>query len=375
MMNELHAADETPAPPSADAPASAKKAAVTDDASPKPAAKRNAAEPPDSANAAPPRSTPGAGAQFYQRIIPVLNKVFLPMFKIWVAGAHIDDAIRETRKLRAKSPNATTIINYLGEHYKDEWKVERTVAEYMRALDAIKASGLPATVSLKPSQMGFDVPLRGAELAARNMTEIVRKAAALGVFVWIDMEHTGYTDFTIATYTSWLRDYDNVGIVLQANLRRTMSDLRAMIALDRAAYPIPPKIRLCKGIYKEPEPIAFTKKPDINENFGKLITELINNSPDDVRVAVASHDDKYVLQGIVEIAAHPHAHFEVQMLRGVRPELQKEVLEKGVKLAIYTPYGEDSLPYSFRRATEANNLTATVIKSLLSGVYRKVYQK
>ncbi len=318
---------------------------------------------------------PGAGAQAYQRVIPILNKIFLPMFKIWVAGENIGDAIRETRKLIDKSSNSTTIINYLGEHYTQEWKVKRTVDEYLMALEKIKESGLPATVSLKPSQMGFDVPDTGRGLAARNMTTIVDKAAELGLFVWIDMEHIGFTDFTIEIYTEWLKNYDNVGIVLQANLRRTMADMRAMCALDRSVCPIPPKIRLCKGIYKEPEAVAFVKKNEVNENFGELIRELIFNSSNDVWVAVATHDDKYADQAISQIAEHAHTHFEVQMLRGVRPEMQRDLIARNVRLAIYTPYGEDSLPYSFRRATEANNLTATVIKSLLSGIYKKVYQK
>jgi proline dehydrogenase len=330
-------------------------------------------------NPAPPKESgrrgPGAGAQAYQRIIPVLNKIFLPMFKIWVAGENIGDAIRETRKLMDKSSNSTTIINYLGEHYTQEWKVRRTVDEYLMALDKIKESGLPATVSLKPSQMGFDVPEIGTELAAKNMTAIVEKAAKLGLFVWIDMEHIGFTDFTIENYTGWLKVYDNVGIVLQANLRRTMADMRAMCALDRAVYPIPPKIRLCKGIYKEPEAVAYVKKSEVNDNYGNLIHELIFNTPDDVWVAVATHDDKYADLAIRQITEHPHSHFETQMLRGVRPEMQRDLITRGIRLAIYTPYGEDSLPYSFRRATEANNLTATVIKSLLSGIYKKVYQK
>jgi len=243
---------------------------------------------------------PGAVAMIYQRIIPALNRIFLPAFKIWVAGEGIDDAIRETGKLNNMHPDATTIINYLGEHYMEEWKVDRTAKEYLTALERIDKSGVRATMSLKPSQMGFDVPGRGEELAERNMTAIIEQAQALGIFVWVDMEHTSYTDFTLNTCIEWLKRFDNAGIVLQANLRRTMADLRAIIALDRSIYPIPPKIRLCKGIYKEPEAVAFVRKPEINENFGALISELIINSPPDVWVAVGSHDDVYVNQSIRE---------------------------------------------------------------------------
>lgn len=320
-------------------------------------------------------SGPGASARIYQRVIPVLNKVFLPAFKIWVAGEHIADAIRETERLTARHSRAESIINYLGEHYTQEWKVEKTVSEYLRAISEIAKAGVKATVSIKPSQMGFDLASRGAETARENMTRIVAEAKKQGIFVWVDMEHTGYTDFTLETYREWLREFENAGIVIQANLKRTMADLKALVSLDRRDYVHPAKIRICKGIYKEPEAVAFTKKPDINENFGALIHELIFGSPEDVWVAVASHDDVYVNQGISENDERPHAFFQVQMLRGVRPEFQKELISRGINLAIYTPYGEDSLPYSFRRATEANNLTATVIKSLLSGIYKRAYGK
>lgn len=326
-------------------------------------------------NGAKPISGPGASARVYQRVIPVLNKVFLPLFKIWVAGEHIGDAIRETEKLTARHSNGETIINYLGEHYTQEWKVQRTFEEYMRALSKISEAKVKATVSIKPSQMGFDLPAGGNETARRNMTSIVAKAESLEIFVWIDMEHTAYTDFTLDTYRDWLKEFGNVGIVIQANLKRTMDDLRSLVAQDRSTYVYPAKIRICKGIYKEPDSVAFTKKPDINENFGALIHELVFNSPKDVWVAVASHDDVYVNQGIRENGENPHEFFQVQMLRGVRPEFQKELISRGINLAIYTPYGEDSLPYSFRRATEANNLTATVIKSLLSGIYKRAYGK
>lgn len=320
-------------------------------------------------------TAPGASARTYQTTIRVLNKLFLPAFKIWVAGEKIDDAIKETKKLNARHPKATAIINFLGEHYTQDWKVLRTVNEYMRAIGRISDSRVRASISLKPSQMGFDLPENGPSTAERNMTAIVEAAAKRGIFAWIDMEHTGYTDFTVVTYREWLRTMSNVGIVLQANLKRTMADLRTLCTLDRGEYPNPAKIRLCKGIYKEPPEVSFTQKPDVNRNFGELIEYLISEAPQDVWAAVASHDDVYTDLGIKLNAARPHAFFEVQMLRGVRPELQTELMERDIQLAVYTPYGEDSLPYSFRRATRANNLTATVIRSLLSGIYKKVYQK
>ena len=211
-------------------------------------------------------------------------------------------------------------------------------------------------MSLKPSQMGFDLSAEGAEIAFSNIGGIIEDAESRGIFVWMDMEHTGYTDFTVNSYVEWLREKENVGIVLQANLRRTMDDLKRLCALDRKEYPVPAKIRLCKGIYKEPADLSFTRKTEVNGNFEALIRYLINDAPEDVWAAVASHDEVYVNLGVELNRMRPHAFFEVQMLRGVRPELQKELMDRIVQLAVYTPYGEDSLPYSFRRATRANNL-------------------
>jgi len=302
--------------------------------------------------------------RLYVSLIPIANLIFLPLFKTWVAGASIESAITETRKLNAKGDEAVTIVNFLGEHYNQRWKVEQTVREYHDVIDRIAESGVQATVSTKPSQMGFDLPEDSLEYTQGSIRSIIERGSNKGVFVWIDMEHQGFTDFTIDIYRSYLKDFDNVGIVLQANMKRTDEDLRGLLKLDRSEYPHPAKIRLCKGIYKEPAEIAFTRKPEVNEHFGKLIRIMMEEGPDDIWAAVASHDDVYTDMGVELNKQHPKAHFEIQMLRGIRTSLANHYLSEGVPLAIYTPYGADSLPYCYRRATEANNLTSTMIRSI-----------
>lgn len=307
-----------------------------------------------------------------------LNFLFVPLFKQWVAGPKLEDALREVAKVNARFENAVAIINFLGEHYKATVQVRRAMFEYYNAIDYIAERGLRSSVSIKPSKFGFDVqdfqgtPEEQREWCFANMRAIVEYAAKKGVFVWLDMEGSNYTQFTTYSYTRLLCEFDNVGIVLQANMRRTMRDLKELLGLDRDTF-FAPKIRLCKGIYNEPPEIAFQTRAEVNDNMYALQSQLYITAPADVWRVTASHDDTF-LDNAARLAQNCSGSVcRSQMLRGVRTKLFEEIAASGGWIEVYTPYGEDMIPYSVRRARESPQLRGLLVRGALNWFYDKFY--
>lgn len=308
-----------------------------------------------------------------------LNFLFAPLFKTWVAGTRLEDAVREVKKLNARFENAGAIINFLGEHYKSTVQVKRAMFEYYNAIDAIAEEGLRSSVSIKPSQFGFDVQdFQGSEQEKlewcyANMRAIVEYAKSKNVIVWFDMESHVYTHFTLAAYRRLLREFDNVGIVLQANMRMSMQDLNDLLGLPRYVF-FAPKIRLCKGIYKEPEKIAFQTRAAVDDNMHALQEHLYVNAPSGVWRVTASHDEKFLRNGQrLSQGCSGETICTSQMLRGVRPKLFEEIASTGECVEVYTPYGPDMLPYSVRRGRESPQLRGVIVRSLLDWFYKRNY--
>ncbi|MEW6329438.1 MAG: proline dehydrogenase family protein, partial [Candidatus Micrarchaeota archaeon] len=285
----------------------------------------------------------------------VMVEALLPVMKKWIAGPKIKDAIEAVRKLNAEGRNRIGLINFLGEHYKKKEQVNAMLDEYLSALDKIKRSGIRTTISIKPTQAGMDI---SEEYCYETTRKIVARAKESGIFVWVDMEGSKYTTGTLALYSALAREFDNVGTVLQANLKRTKNDLRTLLKENPDA-----KIRLCKGAYKEGADIAFQTKKEVDKNFGELIEIAFywaNN------VILASHDDK-----LIEMARElkdeywPRRYLEVQFLKGIREKYRRELSAEGVNVAVYVPYGPESVQYCFRRFVKGKNTAAMIVRSIL----------
>ncbi|MBI3694668.1 MAG: proline dehydrogenase family protein [Acidobacteria bacterium] len=257
----------------------------------------------------------------------------------FVAGIHVEDALRVTAGLNQAS--LSTTLDYLGESVTTLEEAAAARDVYLRLLDLIHARNLQANVSLKLTQLGLDV----AEAACReHVVTIARRAAELDTFVRVDMESSAYTARTLTLVTDLHATYPNIGVVVQAYLYRTEKDVDDLI--HRGI-----RVRLCKGAYDEPHTIAFPKKSQVDANFEKLARLLLltGNYP-----ALASHDEKLLLSAIRFAEEHevPKGAYELQMLYGIRRDLQARFVSQGHRVRVYVPFGSAWYPYFMRRLAE-----------------------
>jgi proline dehydrogenase len=252
----------------------------------------------------------------------------------YIAGEEIDDAVATTAQLNEAGMTAT--IDVLGEEIHNAEEAQEIVDAYHDTLDAIGEHGLDANVSVKPTAVGLKL---GYEVGSANVESLVRHAAETGNFVRIDMEDSTTTDDTLRMYRE-LRDagLDNVGVVLQARLRRTLDDIAALADLQ-------PNVRICKGIYLEPEEIAYTEFDEIRESYVRSLEALVEAAS---YVGIATHDEFLIAEGR-RIAKE---RYEFQMLLGVRASLGRELVQEGERLRIYVPFGRQWYEYSLRRLQE-----------------------
>jgi proline dehydrogenase len=258
----------------------------------------------------------------------------------FVAGETLDEAVLALRVLNAQGFVCNTTI--LGEGVHDEATARDVVTQYKELLDRIKSEGLKCNVALKLTHLGLDL---GEETANRNVEEVIVHAAGLGNFVRMDMEESARVDATLRIYKR-LRaaGHDNTGTVLQSYLFRTEADLADLL-------PLKPNLRFVKGAYLEPPEISFTKKSDVDRNLLKLIER---NLQDGSYTAVATHDER-IIEHVIDYTARNgigRERFQFQMLYGIRPQLQKQLLERGFSVLIATPFGPDWYFYLMRRLAE-----------------------
>ncbi len=252
----------------------------------------------------------------------------------YIAGEEIHDAVATVAQLNEDGLTAT--IDVLGEEIHNAEEAQEIVDAYHDTLDAIGEHGLDANVSVKPTAVGLKL---GYDVGSANIEALVRHAAETGNFVRIDMEDSTTTDDTLRMYRE-LREagLDNVGVVLQARLRRTLDDIAALADLR-------PNVRICKGIYLEPEEIAFTEFEEIRESYVRGLEALVETAS---YVGIATHDEFLISEG-KRIAEE---RYEFQMLLGVRASLGKELVREGERLRIYVPFGRQWYEYSLRRLQE-----------------------
>jgi len=275
-----------------------------------------------------------------------------PIARRFLAGETAGDAMDHARELDAAGVG--TIFNRLGEHYEAREPADADAEAYCELLSSIGDTDLDACVSVKPSQLGFDVD---PAVFRENLTRVVGAAADHGGFVWIDMEDHTTTDATIDAFEAQVRRYPEVGLCLQANLKRTPDDLARLAAL-------PGKVRLVKGAYDEPGEIAYTDKARIDDAYRDLLELAFKTF--DGGVGVGSHDPE-----MIEVAAGLHAEYgtdyEVQMLMGVREDAQRDLAAAGVPVYQYAPYGARWLSYFYRRVMERKENALFALRAIVSG--------
>jgi proline dehydrogenase len=272
----------------------------------------------------------------------------------FVAGERLSDALAVTRDLNAKGLKVT--LDLLGENVYDVDAAHRAAEQYLDILKALKESGLQSHVSLKLTQMGLDL---GNEIALANLRRVLEAAKEIGSFVRLDMEGSEYTERTLQVFYEARKEYDNVGAVIQAYLRRSKSDI-AMI--NR----IPGRVRLCKGAYSEPASQAFQGRDEVNRNMKDLLHDLLLDGD---YPGIASHDEEIIQDAISFTSQYkiPTEKFEFQMLYGIRRERQNELHSLGYNVRVYVPFGTDWYPYFMRRLAERPANLVFFITALFRG--------
>ena len=285
--------------------------------------------------------------------LPFVPKPIVGVFsRPYIAGEHMSDAVRVVRELMAEGACAT--IDVLGEEVKDKEKARNALANYMRVLDVIQEEKLDANISIKLTQLGLKID---KEFCFENIRTLVEAAKNHGNFVRIDMEDSSCTTDTLEIYRRLREEFDNVGTVLQAYLRRTIQDINDLL-------PLKPNLRLCKGIYVEPREIAYKDKVIINKNYAYALEKLLTGGAS--YVGIATHDEKLVWEAlrIIDQFKIDKSRFEFQMLLGVDPQLRRIIINSGYKLRVYVPFGTEWFAYSTRRLKENPNIVGYVLHNL-----------
>ena len=286
------------------------------------------------------------------RLLPAVPKpVVRRLSSRYIAGPTLTDCRRTVAALNAAGKLAT--VDVLGEEIGRPEEAEAIAQAYLDALAAIETDGLAANVSVKLTGLGLKLDLG---LCRANLEAVVRDAAARGTFVRIDMEDSSTTDDTLGLYRD-LREagLDNVGVVLQASLRRTVADVQALADLR-------PSVRICKGIYIEPASIAFTDFEAVRANFLAALDALLDAG---CYVGVATHDEWLIGESLRRVAGLEPAEYELQMLLGVREQRATELVRDGHQLRVYVPFGQRWYEYSLRRLQENPKIAGYVAGDVL----------
>jgi proline dehydrogenase len=277
----------------------------------------------------------------------------------YIAGERVEDACRVVKRLNAGRKMAT--IDVLGEEITTPEEARHIAYSYDDVFRTIDEQGLDSNVSVKLTGLGLKL---GKDIARKNLERTVRGAAERGNFVRIDMEDSSCTDDTLSLYRELREEgLDNLGIVLQAYLRRTLKDISDLADLR-------PNVRLCKGIYVEPLKIAYQDFDEVRANFVRALEALLAGGS---YVGIATHDEFLLQEGarLVRKFARDSREHEFQMLLGVRELRADELVDEGHRVRIYVPYGEEWYAYSLRRLQEnpkiAGYIAADTLGRLIPG--------
>jgi len=292
--------------------------------------------------------------QFVVKTLPLVPKpIVAALSKPYIAGDNLEAAVQCVKKLNEKGFKAT--IDLLGELVTQMSQAEDSRNGYLDILQAIKENGLDANISVKPTFFGL---LLEKAQSIELLEGLADKTAELGNFMRLDMEDSSCTTATIELYEKLRKKHNGqVGVVLQSYLRRTVEDIERITAGGASDF------RLCKGIYVEPEKVAYLDYQKIRDNF---VTSLAAMFDGGAFVGIATHDD-YLIEAaekmIRERGLGPD-RYEFQMLLGVREQLRDQIHAAGHNLRIYVPFGKDWYGYSVRRLKENPSLAGTMFKAI-----------
>lgn len=291
-------------------------------------------------------------------MLPYMPKKLIWLFsKPYISGERVDDAMRVSKELNSKGIRVT--LDILGEFIKNLDEAEENKKEYLNLIDITFKNAINGNFSAKPTSFGL---LIDKEVCYSHMREIVAKAASYNGFVRIDMEDSPCTDMEIELYRRLKKEFPlNVGLVLQAYLRRTFSDLQNMMDIHDPEHPL--NFRLCKGIYIEPEEISYKKYEEINAHFLEDLEFMLKNG---IKVGIATHD-KPLIEGAYRLIQKynvPKDMYEFQMLYGVTPGLRESIVKAGHYMRVYVPFGEKWFGYSTRRLKENPRMATHIIKAI-----------
>jgi proline dehydrogenase len=284
------------------------------------------------------------------RMLPVVPKPVVQLFSArYIAGSTLEKAVEVVRALNLKGKMAT--IDVLGEEITRESEARAIAQAYCDVFTAIEREHLDSNVSIKPTALGLNLSY---DRCRENLETVLREAARYSNFVRIDMEDSSTTSDTLRMYRE-LREsgFDNVGVVLQAYLRRTLDDIRALADLK-------PNVRLCKGIYVEPPSIAFTDYDAVRANFVRSLDALLDAG---AYIGVATHDEWLIGEALKRVEGMNPSDYEFQMLLGVREPRADELVASGHRLRVYVPFGEHWYQYSLRRLQENPAMAGTIAKA------------
>lgn len=285
----------------------------------------------------------------------VFSRRFFFLAKRFVAGETIDTAIEAVRRLNADGMTAT--LDFLGEDVLEKGAALNTRDAYLRMIDAIAAAGVRSNVSVKLTAMGL---LLSEDFALENLQSILEYARAHNPdpFVRIDMEGSSVVDATLRVFERARSSFDNVGPVLQAYLKRTGGDIDRAVELGA-------RVRLCKGAYNEPPEIAYKDMPEIRQRYLEYARRLLTRG---TYPGIATHDRRLIaaVQAFARENGIASDRFEFQMLYGVRPEVQRNLIADGYRLRIYVPFGTHWAGYFYRRVAERKENALFAISSIFS---------
>jgi len=270
----------------------------------------------------------------------------------FIAGETIEEAIEAARVIQSRGMTET--LDLLGESVSNLDEAAAATRAYVKVVDAVIASGIERNLSLKLTQLGLDVD---KATAVDNLRKILERAEPAGFFVRIDMENSPYTDVTLEIFeTLWQQGYRHIGIVLQAMMRRSESDLQRINTLGA-------RVRLVKGAYKEPTAVAYQKKAEVDAAYARMVRTLLVEG---TYPAIATHDPKMI--ALTRAYANEHRvardRFEFQMLYGVRRDLQSALVRDGYRVRVYVPFGREWFPYFMRRLGERPANVMFVLRSV-----------
>jgi proline dehydrogenase len=271
----------------------------------------------------------------------------------FIAGENIEEAVAAIREINVRGCSAS--FDHLNESVDSIAETEAEVREYLNVLARIDETGIDSNVSIKLSQFGLVID---PELAYRNARRVVEDATRRGNFVRVDMEGSSVTQATIDVFKRLRGEFglNDVGIVLQSYLYRTMDDARDLLK-------IPARIRICKGAYNEPPEVAYPNKKDVDDNYVRVMQLLLSSG---VYHGIATHDPK-MIDATIDFAQREGVSkdaFEFQMLYGIRRDLQEQLARDGYGMRVYVPYGKHWYPYFMRRLAERPANVWFVMKNL-----------